>query len=99
MGRVATAEGATADLDRFSGNHCGRRGATAGDTKMSQTIAESWIEEGMEKGMKKGKLIASHGILMRQGRKRFGEPDKATVAALNAITDEKRLVELSERLL
>jgi predicted transposase YdaD len=38
-------------------------------------------------------------ILLRMGRKRFGPPDEATTAAIQAIEDVNRLEELSERLL
>jgi hypothetical protein len=38
-------------------------------------------------------------ILFRQGRKQFGAPNDATAAALNAISDVRKLEELSERVL
>lgn len=38
-------------------------------------------------------------LLLRQGRKRFGEPDAATVAALEAITDLDRLERMSDAVL
>src|SRR5262249_12813649 len=67
--------------------------------KMSQTIAEAWIEEGMEKGREEGELKASRKILLLQGRKRFGEPDAQTIAAIEAISDPDRLLALGGRLL
>jgi hypothetical protein len=42
---------------------------------------------------------AWHRSLLRQGRIRLGEPDVASAAALNAISDLERLERLSERLL
>jgi predicted transposase YdaD len=56
------------------------------------------LEEGWEKGWQKG-LSALHRTLLRQGRKRFGEPDEDTRQAICAIRDSERLEELSERLL
>jgi hypothetical protein len=38
-------------------------------------------------------------IILRQGRKRFGPPDDATAATLEAIWDVERLERMSERLL
>lgn len=53
------------------------------------------IEEGRAKGVAQG----MSKTLLRQGRKRFGPPSEATVAAIEAITDLNRLEALSERLL
>ena len=57
------------------------------------------LDEGREEGLVKGRIQALHHTLLRQGRKRFGEPDEATRQALLAITDADRLDLLSERLL
>lgn len=47
----------------------------------------------------KGEVKEARNILFRQGRKRFGPPNTATIDALEAIKDLNRLEELSERLL
>ena len=49
------------------------------------------IEEGEAKG--------ERNLILLQGRKRFGEPDAATLAALEAIASTERLEQLGERLL
>jgi hypothetical protein len=46
-----------------------------------------------------GRLEEARRILIRQGTKRFREPDAATVAALDAIKDLERLESLGERIL
>ena len=61
---------------------------------MGQVIAESWIEEGYEKG----ELRASREWLLRMGRKRFGEPDAVTLAAIDAIADMDRFWRLGDQL-
>ncbi len=38
-------------------------------------------------------------VLLRQGRKKFGEPDEVTRLALRGITDLERLDRMSERVL
>jgi hypothetical protein len=38
-------------------------------------------------------------VLLRQGRRKFGDPDAATLAALQEIKSPGRLEELAERLL
>jgi predicted transposase YdaD len=53
----------------------------------------------LSRGTEKGKLEEARRMLLRPGRIKFGEPDAATVSALEAISDINRLEELSERLL
>jgi Domain of unknown function (DUF4351) len=38
-------------------------------------------------------------VLLRQGRAKFGEPDAATLAAIESLTDLGRIEQLGERLL
>jgi predicted transposase YdaD len=64
-----------------------------------QLILAEGEAKGKAEGEAKGKAAEAKTILLRQGRKRFGEPDTATVAALQAITDVAYLESLSERLL
>ena len=53
----------------------------------------------INKGREKGKIEEARAILLRLGRKRFGEPNKAILEALANIDDLHRLEELSLRLL
>jgi hypothetical protein len=46
-----------------------------------------------------GGIMATKKLILRQGRKRFGEPDASVQATLDAITDLDRLERLGERLL
>jgi hypothetical protein len=46
-----------------------------------------------------GRTEAAQRILLRLGRKRFGEPDESTRTVLKGITDPDRLEALTERLL
>jgi predicted transposase YdaD len=57
------------------------------------------LEEGRAEGRAEGEVRAARRILLRQGQKRFGAPDPAVVAALEAIADVDRLERMSERLL
>jgi len=45
-----------------------------------------------------GRVENAQQMLLRQGRKKFGEPEEATREALLGINDRSRLEELSERL-
>jgi hypothetical protein len=47
----------------------------------------------------KGRVEASHRLLLRQGRKRFGEPVEAAETALRAIRDLDRLERLADAVL
>lgn len=49
--------------------------------------------------MRRGERRAVRQTIVRQGTKKFGPPDEATLAALNEIKDVERLEQLSERLL
>ena len=53
----------------------------------------------LEEGRAEGQIKGMQCLLLRQGRKLFGEPDEATAAAVQAITAPDRLEYLSERLL
>jgi len=75
--------------------------------RYSRAFARLLFQEvlGMEESVtyqeivQKGRLSHAHQILIRLGEKRFGPPDKATTAALNAIDDVRDLDRLSERIL
>jgi hypothetical protein len=47
----------------------------------------------------KGRVEESHRLLLRQGRNRFGAPDAATEAALQALRDLDRLERLADAVL
>jgi hypothetical protein len=67
---------------------------------MAHTIGQTWEQEllaqGRAIGKAEGKAEGSRATLLRVGRKRFGEPDAATVAALEAISDVDRLGRMSD---
>jgi hypothetical protein len=69
-----------------------------------QTMEESVtyqaiIHKGLQQGLQQGKLHEIKQTVLRQGRKRFGEPPASTVTALEAISDLERLERMSEHLL
>jgi predicted transposase YdaD len=66
--------------------------------KDSDTYLEI-LEEGEAKGLVKGRVAEAKRFLLLLGRKQFGIPDRATKAALEAITDPQRLEQLGERVL
>ena len=68
-------------------------------TMKESVTYQAILREGREEGLKEGALAEVKKVLLRQGRKRFGPPAKATKAALQAITSLPRLERLSERLL
>jgi len=55
--------------------------------------------EGRNEGLIEGRLSGERQLLVRLGTKRFGPPDTATVAAIEAIRDVNRLESLGERIL
>ncbi len=56
-------------------------------------------DEGRQEGLKEGEIIGERRVLIRQGTRKFGEPDAATIAAIDAILDPERLVALGERII
>lgn len=54
-----------------------------------------WI---LEQGLQKGRLIEARRLLLVVGTGKLGEPDEASVAAVEAIQDVERLEELGVRL-
>ena len=49
--------------------------------------------------LREGRVSEARRVLIRQGTKKLGEPDAATVAALEAIRDVERLEALCERII
>lgn len=75
--------------------------------RYSQAFADLLFQEvlGMEESVtyqaivRRGRIEGTRRLILRLGRKRFGPPDEAATAALNAIADVQRLEDLGERLL
>lgn len=59
---------------------------------------QMFLEEGLEKGRAEG-LARSRATLLRQGRKKFGDPTPEQEAAVAAVADTDRLDALAVRLL
>jgi predicted transposase YdaD len=60
---------------------------------------EEGLIEGREEGLIEGRIAGEQHFLLRQGTKKFGKPDSATLAALEAIRDIERLEALGERII
>ncbi len=61
-----------------------------------QTMRESTTYQAI---VREGRVAGEQQMILRLGTKRFGEPDSATVAAIEAIHDVNRLESLGERIL
>ncbi len=57
------------------------------------------LSEGRREGLQEGRIAGERRFLLRQGTKKFGEPDAATVAAIEAIHDVDRLEALGLRII
>jgi len=53
----------------------------------------------LREGRNEGRITGEQQLLVRQGTKRFGKPDTATLAAIEAIRNVERLEALGERIL
>jgi hypothetical protein len=53
----------------------------------------------LKEGVDKGRITGEQQLLIRVGTKKFGEPDAATLAAVEAIRDVERLEALGERII
>jgi hypothetical protein len=69
------------------------------DSSVYQIILEEGREEGREEGIAEGEIKGAIQVLLRLGRDRFGPPNTDVVAALEAIPDLVRVMELTDRLL
>jgi len=56
-------------------------------------------QEGRVEGRQEGRVDGEQKLLLRMGTKRFGKPNAATVAAIEALRDIDRLENLGERIL
>jgi len=71
-------------------------------TTYQAILREGWQEgrqEGRQEGLVEGRISEAQRLVLRQGTKRFGEPDAATVAAVEAIQDILRLEAVHDRAL
>jgi predicted transposase YdaD len=65
-----------------------------------QTMQESTTyQKILREGRNEGRIAEARRMLLRQGTKRFGDPDASTLAAFEAIQDIDRLEYLGERIL
>jgi hypothetical protein len=53
----------------------------------------------LREGRNEGRIAGEQQLLVRQGTKKFGKPDTAVLAAIEAIRDLQRLEALGERIL
>jgi predicted transposase YdaD len=65
----------------------------------NSTTYQAILREGRNEGLIEGRLTEGRRLLIRQGTKRFGKPDAAILAAIEAIGEIERLEALGERLL
>jgi predicted transposase YdaD len=68
-------------------------------TMQESTTYQKILREGRKEGLLEGRIAEAQRMLLRQGRKKFHDPDAATVAALEAINDLERLETMGERIL
>ena len=66
---------------------------------MSMIEESSFVRIWLDQGEEKGKIKGERAIILRLGRKRFGEPDAATLEKLESIQQVERLEEISDRLI
>ena len=57
------------------------------------------LVEGRNEGLIEGRITGERQLLIRQGTKKFGNPDIAILDAIEAIRDVERLEALGERML
>jgi predicted transposase YdaD len=68
------------------------------DSTTYQAILKEGRNEGLIEGRNEGRVTGEQQLLIRQGTKKFGQPDAATRAAIEAIRDIERLEALGERI-
>ena len=66
---------------------------------LTSPIVEEWKAEAALAATAQANLNEARRILVRLGRKRWGDPPAAKLAALSAVTDLEYLEEMAERLL
>jgi hypothetical protein len=86
----------------FEGVRVMHQESTAFDYYVEEGMAKGMakgLAKGMTKGMTEGAIQTAHRYLLRQGQKRLGPPEPATVAALNEIQEIDRLDRLADAML
>jgi predicted transposase YdaD len=63
-----------------------------------QAILREGRNKGLEEGREEGRVAEARHFLVRVGAKRFGKPDTAVLAAIEAIRDVERLESLGDRI-
>jgi predicted transposase YdaD len=63
-----------------------------------QAILREGRNEGLIEGREEGRIAGVPPFLVRLGTKRYGKPDSAILAAIEAIRDVERLGALAERI-
>ena len=56
------------------------------------------LDEGREEGREEGALREARKLLLRMGQRKFGAPEPAAEAAVQAIADLDRLERMSDRI-
>jgi len=69
------------------------------ESMQESTTYQAILREGRDEGLIEGRLTGERQLLIRQGTKRFGKPDAAILAAIEAIHEVERLEILGERIL
>jgi predicted transposase YdaD len=62
------------------------------------TTYQAILKEGRQEGLQEGRREEARRLLLRQGTRRFGAPDAAIIAAIEAIHDVDRLESLADRI-
>ena len=62
------------------------------------TTYQAILKQGRDQGLIEGRITGEQRLLVRLGTKRFGEPDIAILAAIEAIRDIERLEALGLRI-
>jgi hypothetical protein len=68
-------------------------------TMRESSTYQAILREGRQEGRQEGRVEGEQKLLLRMGTKRFGKPDAATVAAIEAVREIDRLENLGERIL
>jgi predicted transposase YdaD len=64
-----------------------------------QAIIEEGVSKGREEGLKQGAVLEARKTILALGKKRLGQPDKKTLAAIEALDDLDNLEHICDRLL
>jgi hypothetical protein len=64
----------------------------------NSTTYQAILREGRQEGVIEGRIEGGRRLLLRQGTKRFGPPDPATVAAIEGLQDPGRIEAVAERI-